>query len=161
MQIRGIPKESVDEAVGIIGDVHDYKLETLADAERRLCGVARQCTGSVDKITSCQIGVLACCVARRGRGFIGRELYLPMSPRDDKAPMPKVHAPRERIDSVHGGFSTKPALALTTIERHRHQDSFSLRHSSRQFTIEACWRYEFGLSRQKALMIVTFSVLWL
>jgi SRSO17 transposase len=111
--------------------VRDYALETLADNDAVLvvdetgflkqgkasCGVARQYTGSAGKITNCQIGVFACYVAERGHAFIDRELYLPKSWTDDKARMAKAHVPRELIDSAHGGFATKPALALAMIER--------------------------------------------
>jgi hypothetical protein len=41
------------------------------------CGVGRQYTGSVGKITNCQIGVFAVYVSRRSRAFIERALYLP------------------------------------------------------------------------------------
>lgn len=111
--------------------VRDYALETLADNDAILvvdetgflkqgkasCGVARQYTGSAGKITNCQIGVFVCYVAERGHAFIDRELYLPKSWTDDKARMAKAHVPRELIDSAHGGFATKPALALAMIER--------------------------------------------
>jgi SRSO17 transposase len=111
--------------------VRDYALETLADTDAVLvvdetgflkqgkasCGVARQYTGSAGKITNCQIGVFACYVAERGHAFIDRELYLPKSWMDDKSRMAKAHVPREMIDGAHGGFATKPALALVMIER--------------------------------------------
>ena len=109
----------------------DYVLETLADDDAVLvvdetgfwkqgkasCGVARQYTGSVGKITNCQIGVFACYVSKHGHAFIDRELYLPKSWTDDKARMAKAHVPREMIESANGGFATKPALARAMIER--------------------------------------------
>jgi SRSO17 transposase len=111
--------------------VRDYALETLSNNDAVLvidetgflkqgkasCGVARQYTGSAGKITNCQIGVFACYVAERGHAFIDRELYLPKSWTNDKARMVKAHVPQEMIDSAHGGFATKPALALAMIER--------------------------------------------
>lgn len=111
--------------------VRDYALETLADGDAALvidetgflkqgkasCGVARQYTGSAGKITNCQIGVFACYVSQHGHAFIDRELYLPKSWTGDKARMAKAHVPQEMIDSAHGGFATKPALALVMIER--------------------------------------------
>jgi SRSO17 transposase len=111
--------------------VRDYALETLADDDAVLvidetgflkqgkasCGVARQYTGSAGKITNCQIGVFACYVTPRGHAFIDRELYLPKSWTDDKARMAKAHVPQEIIDSVSGGFATKPAMARVMIER--------------------------------------------
>jgi len=111
--------------------VRNYALETLADADAVLvvdetgflkqgkasCGVSRQYTGSAGKITNCQIGVFACYVAKRGHAFIDRELYLPKSWTDDKARMAKAHVPQEMIEDAHGGFATKPALALAMIKR--------------------------------------------
>ena len=75
------------------------------------CGVARQYTGSAGKITNCQIGVFAAYVSRHGHAFIDRELYLPKSWTGDKARMTAAHVP------AGASFATKPALALTMIER--------------------------------------------
>ena len=111
--------------------VRDYALETLAEDDAVLVvdetgflkkgkasrGVSRRYTGSAGKITNCQIGVFACYVAKRGHAFIDRELYLPKSWTDDKARMAKAHVPKEMIEDAHGGFATKPALALAMIKR--------------------------------------------
>jgi SRSO17 transposase len=111
--------------------VRDYALETLAEDDavfvvdetgflkqgKASCGVSRQYTGSAGKITNCQIGVFACYVAKRGHAFIDRELYLPKSWTDDKVRMAKAHVPQEMIEDAHGGFATKPALALAMIKR--------------------------------------------
>jgi SRSO17 transposase len=111
--------------------VRDYALETLADDDAVLvidetgflkqgkasCGVARQYTGSAGKVTNCQIGVFACYATERGHAFLDRELYLPKSWTEDKARMAKAHVPQEIVDSANGGFATKPALALSMIER--------------------------------------------
>ena len=75
------------------------------------CGVARQYTGSAGKITNCQIGVFAAYVSRLGHAFIDRELYLPKSWTGDAARLAKAHVP------AGTSFATKPALALTMIER--------------------------------------------
>jgi len=105
--------------------VRGYALETLADADAVLvidetgflkqgktsCGVSRQYTGSAGKITNCQIGVFASYVSRHGHAFIDRALYLPKVWADDRERMASAHVP----DNV--GFLTKPALALTMIER--------------------------------------------
>lgn len=105
--------------------VRGYALETLADADAVLvvdetgflkqgkttCGVSRQYTGSAGKITNCQIGVFASYVSRHGHAFIDRALYLPKVWTDDRDRMARAHVP----DNV--GFLTKPALALTMIER--------------------------------------------
>jgi SRSO17 transposase len=108
--------------------VCDYALEALADDDavrvvgetgffkqgKASCGVVRQYTGSAGKITNCQIGVFACYVAKRGHAFIDRERYLPKCWTDHKARMTKAHVPEEM---THGGFLTKPALALAMIKR--------------------------------------------
>ena len=105
--------------------VRDYALETLADPDAVLvldetgflkqgkasCGVARQYTGSAGKITNCQIGVFASYVSRHGHAFVDRALYLPKAWTDDRDRLAAAHVP-ENIR-----FATKPALALTMIER--------------------------------------------
>jgi SRSO17 transposase len=105
--------------------VRDYALETLADPDAVLvidetgflkqgkasCGVARQYTGSAGKITNCQIGVFAAYVSRHGHAFIDRALYLPKAWTEDRARLARTHVP----ESV--GFATKPAIALSMIER--------------------------------------------
>jgi SRSO17 transposase len=103
----------------------DYALETLADPDAVLvidetgflkqgkasCGVARQYTGSAGKITNCQIGVFAAYVSRHGHAFIDRALYLPKAWTDDAQRLAAAHVP------AGTGFSTKPQLARTMIER--------------------------------------------
>ncbi len=105
--------------------VRNYALETLSDPDAVLvldetgflkqgkasCGVARQYTGSAGKITNCQIGVFASYVSRHGHAFIDRALYLPKAWTDDRTRMTKAHVPAAI------GFATKPALALTMMER--------------------------------------------
>src|SRR5437763_5873615 len=105
--------------------VHDYVIEHLADDDAVLvidetgflkqgkasCGVARQYTGSAGKITNCQIGVFAAYVSRHGHAFIDRALYLPKAWTSNPARMAGAHVPPDT------GFVTKPALALTMIER--------------------------------------------
>lgn len=105
--------------------VCDYALETLADPDAVLvldetgflkqgkasCGVGRQYTGSAGKITNCQIGVFASYVSRHGHAFIDRALYLPKAWTDNPERLAAAHVP----DNVR--FATKPALALTMIER--------------------------------------------
>lgn len=105
--------------------VRDYVVEHLATSEAVLvidetgflkqgkasCGVARQYTGSAGKITNCQIGVFAAYVSARGHAFIDRALYLPKSWTADPARLAAAHVP----DAV--AFATKPALAVTMIER--------------------------------------------
>jgi SRSO17 transposase len=74
------------DADGLRDIVRDYALETLAAEDAVLvidetgflkqgkasCGVARQYTGSVGKITNCQIGVFVAYVSRHGHCFIDR-----------------------------------------------------------------------------------------
>ena len=105
--------------------VREYAVETLADPDAVLvldetgflkqgkasCGVGRQYTGSAGKITNCQIGVFASYVSRHGHAFIDRALYLPKAWTDDPERLAAAHVP----DNVR--FATKPALALTMIER--------------------------------------------
>jgi hypothetical protein len=95
----------------------DYVIEHLADVDAVLvidetgflkqgkasCGVARQYTGSVGKITNCQIGVFAAYVSRDGHAFIDRALYLPNE--------------WANAAYVPAGFATKPKLATRIIAR--------------------------------------------
>lgn len=105
--------------------VRDYALEALADPEAVLvidetgflkqghasCGVARQYTGSADKIANCQIGVFASYVSRHGHAFMDRALYLPKVWTDDLERRGRAYVP----ETVQ--FATKPALACAMIER--------------------------------------------
>jgi SRSO17 transposase len=105
--------------------VRDYALETLADADAVLvldetgflkkgdasCGVAHQYTGSVGKVTNCQIGVFAAYVSRHGHAFIDRALYLPKSWTSDPARRVAAHVPAAI------GFATKPQLGWRMIRR--------------------------------------------
>ena len=105
--------------------VRDYVLETLADPDAVLvidetgflkqgkasCGAGRQYTGSVGKITNCQIGVFAAYVSRHGHAFIDRALYLPKAWTNDPTRLAAAHVPPEV------GFATKPRIAMAMIER--------------------------------------------
>jgi SRSO17 transposase len=105
--------------------VRDYVVERLAHDDAVLvidetgflkqgkasCGVSRQYTGSVGKITNCQIGVFAAYVSRRGHAFIDRALYLPKSWTDDAVRLKVASVPSDIV------FSTKPRLATVMIER--------------------------------------------
>ena len=105
--------------------VRDYVVEHLAADDAVLvidetgflkqgkasCGVARQYTGSVGKITNCQIGVFAAYVSSKGHAFIDRALYLPKVWTNDAARTAAAHVP------VETAFATKPRLARTMIER--------------------------------------------
>ena len=103
----------------------EYALETLGDEDAVLvidetgflkqgkasCGVARQYTGSVGKITNCQIGVFASYVSRHGHAFIDRALYLPKQWTDAPARLKAAHVPGDV------GFATKPKIARRMIAR--------------------------------------------
>jgi SRSO17 transposase len=105
--------------------VREYALETLAEADAVLvfdetgflkqgkasCGVGRQYTGSVGKITNCQIGVCAAYVSTKGHAFIDRQLYLPKDWTSNPARLAAARVP-ETIK-----FATKPRLAVAMIER--------------------------------------------
>jgi SRSO17 transposase len=105
--------------------VRDYVTEHLADDDAVLvvgetgflkqgkasCGVGRQYTGSVGKLTNCQIGVFAAYVSRQGHAFVDRALYLPKAWTSDAARMAAAHVPPGT------SFATKPALALAMITR--------------------------------------------
>jgi SRSO17 transposase len=106
--------------------VREYALETLGGDEdavlvidetgflkqgKASCGVARQYTGSVGKITNCQIGVFACYVSRHGHAFIDRALHLPKEWTDEPTRLKAAHVPRD------AGFATKPRIARQMIAR--------------------------------------------
>ncbi len=74
------------------------------------CGVGSQYTGSVGKVTNCQIGVFAAYVSSKGYAFIDRRLYLPKEWREDPTRRAAAHIPIEKE------FSTKPAIARKMIE---------------------------------------------
>src|SRR3954453_214654 len=113
------------EADALRDIVRDYALETLADPDAVLvfdetgflkqgkasCGVARQYTGSVGKVTNGQIGVFAAYASRHGHAFIDRALYLPKAWTSDPARMAGAHVPPDT------GFATKLVLALAMIAR--------------------------------------------
>ena len=70
------------------------------------CGVARQCMGSAGRATNCRAGV-----SRHGHAFTARGLCPPKAWADDPARLAGAHVP----DGT--GFATKPAIALSMIER--------------------------------------------
>jgi SRSO17 transposase len=105
--------------------VREYVVEHLADDDAGLvidetgflkqgrgsCGVARQYTGSADKITNCQIGVFAAYVSHKGHALIDRALYLPKAWTDDPVRCKATHMPSDT------GFATKPQLAAQMVAR--------------------------------------------
>lgn len=105
--VRGYVVEhlAADDAVLVIDETGFLKQGKTS------CGVSRQYTGSVGKITNCQIGVFAAYVSARGHAFIDRALYLPKSWTSDPARLAAAHVP-EAVT-----FATKPALAVDMIGR--------------------------------------------
>jgi SRSO17 transposase len=105
--------------------VRDYVIEHLGDDDAVLvidetgflkqgkasCGVGRQYTGSVGKITNCQIGVFASYVSSKGHAFIDRALYLPKAWTSDPDRLAAAHVP-EMVT-----FATKPRLAVGMVAR--------------------------------------------
>ncbi len=75
------------------------------------CGVGRQYTGSVGKVTNCQIGVFAAYVSVKGHAFVDRALYLPRSWTTDPIRLATAHVPQGTA------FATRPALAVEMIKR--------------------------------------------
>ena len=86
------------EADALRDIVRDYAPETLADAnavlvidetdflkQGKASCVGRPYTGSVDKITNCQVGVFAAYASRHGHASVDRALYLPKAWTDDPA----------------------------------------------------------------------------
>ena len=113
------------DADGLRDIVREYVVENLATQDAVLvidetgflkqgkasCGVARQYTGSVGKITNCQIGVFATYASARGHAFIDRALYRPKSWTGDPVRLAATHVP----EAV--AFATKPVLAIDMIGR--------------------------------------------
>src|SRR4028118_1341552 len=77
----------------------------------RSAGVARQYTGTTDKIDNCQIGVFLAYATPGGRTLIDRELYLPRAWTEDRE--------RARAAGIGDevGFATKPELARRMLTR--------------------------------------------
>ncbi|MER5327229.1 IS701 family transposase, partial [Streptosporangium roseum] len=111
---------------GVRDDIRAYLMQHLGEADAVLvgddtgfakqgscsAGVQRQYTGTLGKITNCQIGVFLGYASSRGRAILDRELYLP---RDSWIASPE----RCTVAQVpkHVGFATKPQLMQAMIER--------------------------------------------
>ena len=109
--LRNVVREYVIEHLSADGAVLVIDETSFLKQGRASCGVGRQYTGSVGKITNCQIGVFATYASRHGHAFIDRALYLPKAWTDDPARMDGTHVPQGTR------FATKPALAVQMIER--------------------------------------------
>ena len=78
---------------------------------RHSAGVARQYSGTLGKISNCQIGVFLGYASPKGHVGLDRALYLPKAWTDDRARCRQAGIP----DDVP--FQTKPQLALAMVER--------------------------------------------
>jgi SRSO17 transposase len=106
-------------------DLRQYVVEQLGDANAVLivdetgfikkgthsAGVQRQYSGTAGRIENCQIGVFLAYAAPQGTAFLDRALYLPQSWAEDRERCRQAGI----ADTV--SFATKPALALTMLQR--------------------------------------------
>lgn len=106
-------------------DLRQYVVEQLGDADAVLvvdetgfikkgahsAGVQRQYSGTAGRIENCQIGVFLAYAAPQGTAFLDRTLYLPESWAEDRERCRQAGI----ADTV--SFATKPALALTMLQR--------------------------------------------
>ena len=113
------------EADELRDDLRQYVVEQVGDADAVLivdetgfvkkgshsAGVQRQYSGTAGRIENCQIGVFLAYAAPQGTALIDRALYLPQSWTEDRERCRKAGIP----DNVL--FATKPALALTMLQR--------------------------------------------
>lgn len=74
-------------------------------------GVQRQYSGTAGRIENAQVGVFLSYATPRGRTFLDRSLYLPVSWTEDRARRQRAGVP----ESVT--FATKPQLALQMVQR--------------------------------------------
>ncbi|MFI9589054.1 IS701 family transposase [Nonomuraea sp. NPDC052265] len=111
---------------GVRDDIRDYLMEHLGEHDGVLvgddtgfakqgdcsAGVQRQYTGTLGKVTNCQIGVFLAYASGRGRALLDRELYLP---KDSWIARPERCAAAQIPE--HVAFATKPQLLQAMIER--------------------------------------------
>jgi SRSO17 transposase len=110
---------------GVRDDLRGYVAAALGDPDgvligddtgfekggTRSAGVQWQYTGTVRKITNCQLGVFLAYAGSKGRALVDRELYLPRSWTGDARRLAAAGVPEET------GFRTKPQLLELMIER--------------------------------------------
>src|SRR3954451_2651036 len=106
-------------------DLRGYVVESLGDPEAVLildetgvlkkgtksAGVARQYTGTADRIENAQVGVFLAYASRHGTAFIDRALYLPREWTDDPGRCRGAGIPEGTA------FATKPGLAKAMLTR--------------------------------------------
>ncbi len=78
---------------------------------RMSAGVARQYSGTAERIENCQIGVFLTYASPTGHTLLDRELYLPKDWIEDRARCAQAGIPTTRT------FQTKPTLARQMLER--------------------------------------------
>lgn len=114
------------DADAVRDDLRDYVVEAFGDPDatlildetgdvkkgRHSVGVQRQYTGTAGRIENAQVGVYLTYAALRGHALIDRALYLPRSWADDHERCANAGIPNDKQD-----FATKPALAITLIDR--------------------------------------------
>ncbi|WP_345097916.1 IS701 family transposase [Planomonospora venezuelensis] len=106
--LRGYVIDHLGDADGVlVGDDTGFEKKGVCSA-----GVQRQYTGTVGKITNCQIGVFLGYATVRGRALVDRELYLPRASWI-------ADADRCAAAKVPGqmAFATKPQLLQVMIAR--------------------------------------------
>jgi SRSO17 transposase len=118
--VRDALRRRVGRQIGSADGVLAVDDTGFEKAGRRSAGVQRQYTGTVGKITNCQIGVFCSYVdPGRRRVLIDRELYVPRS---------WFAAPDRLADAGVGDdlvFATKPELAWAMIERAADDPAFT------------------------------------
>ena len=114
------------DAEAVRDDLRDYVVEAFGDRGAILVvdetgdvkkgthsvGVQRQYSGTAGRIENSQVAVYLTYAAPRGHALIDRALYLPRSWADDDDRCADAGIPEDKRD-----FATKPALAITLIDR--------------------------------------------
>ena len=113
---RAVRQTAAQYAVGALGERQEVTTWIVDDTGflkqgDHSVGVQRQYTGSVGKLTNCQLGVSLCLATDTLQVPIDFELYLPTKWTEDPKRRREVRIP----DDVK--FKTKPELALDMIER--------------------------------------------
>jgi len=114
------------DADAVRDDLRDYVVDAFGDPDAILVvdetgdvkkgahsvGVQRQYSGTAGRIENSQVAVYLTYAAPRGHALIDRALYLPRSWADDDDRCADAGIPEDKRD-----FATKPALAVTLIDR--------------------------------------------
>jgi SRSO17 transposase len=104
-----------DYVVGAFGDAGAILVvDETGDVKKgtQTVGVQRQYSGTAGRIENSQVAVYLTYAAPRGHALIDRALYLPRSWADDRERCADAGIPDDKR-----GFATKPALAVTLIDR--------------------------------------------